>query len=42
MKIFIFKHKYCGAARTVEGYDFYDAARKNNINLNYWILEESN
>ena len=37
MKEFTLEHKYCGMIRVIVGYDIYSAARKNNINLKYWV-----
>ena len=36
MKEFKLNHKYCGMTLTIEGYDFYDAVRRNHINLDMW------
>jgi hypothetical protein len=36
MKNFTVEHKYCGAIRTIEGYDIYDAMKKANLPRSYW------
>ena len=36
MKEYTIQHKHCKAITKIEGYDIYDAMRKNNINGNVW------
>ena len=42
MKVFTIQHKHCKAITKIEGYDIWDAMRKNNIKGNAWeiIAEE--
>ena len=42
MKEFNIVHKYCGYEMTITGYDIYDAMRKNNLSINYWIEKWGN
>ena len=42
MKEFNVVHKYCGYEMTIKGYDIYDAMRKNNLSINYWIEKWGN
>lgn len=36
MKTYIVEHKHCKATKTIEGYDFWDAMRKNNLDYKVW------
>lgn len=36
---FIVEHKYCGMTKTVEGVNVWDAFKKNNLDLNIWIVK---
>lgn len=37
---FTVKHKYCGCVRVVEGYNVWDALKKNGFDYTIWIVEE--
>lgn len=36
MMTFTIKHKYCGMTKTVEGYNVFDAFKKNGLDLAVW------
>ena len=38
MFIFTLQHKHCGAIKQVEGYDQWDAYKKNNIDSKVWLI----
>jgi hypothetical protein len=36
MKTYTVEHRHCKAIRTIEGYDIWDAMRKNNLDTRVW------
>ena len=36
MKTFTLTHKHCGMEIKVEGYDFWDACKKNGLDIKVW------
>ena len=36
MTNYIIEHKHCRCTLTIEGENFYDACKRNNINTNLW------
>lgn len=38
MKTFTLEHKYCGMLLTVEGWDFWDACKRNGLDSKVWKI----
>ena len=38
MMTFTIKHKYCGMTKIVEGYNVFDAFKKNGLDLEIWEI----
>ena len=36
MKTYTVEHTHCKAIRTIEGYDIWDAMRKNSLDIRVW------
>lgn len=39
MKNFVVVHKHCGYARSIEGFDIWDALKKNGLDGKVWIVQ---
>ena len=40
MTTFTVEHKHCGYTQTIEGYDVWDALKRNNLNANVWKIKK--
>ncbi len=40
MMTFTLKHRYCGMTKKIEGYNVFDAFKKNGLDLGVWEVVE--
>ena len=38
---FTVEHKHCGVRKVIEGYNVFDAFRRNGLDLNIWIVMDT-